>query len=276
MSKEWTLSDTRIIQDWNLKFALAKAEGVAEVASVGGCVRQYNVVLDPQRMRDLGITMPKMRDAIRASNADVGGRTVELSEFEHVIRGKGYIKGINDLGNIVLKTNGGTPVLLKDVARVELGPDERRGITELNGEGEVASGIVLQRFGVNALDVIQNVKKRITEIASSLPKSVEIVSVYDRSSLINAAIDTLKRTLFEESVIVALVCIVFLLHVRSALVAILMLPVGVLMAFGAMKLLGLGSNIMSLGGIAVAIGAMIDAAIVMIENAHKHLERTDP
>jgi Cu(I)/Ag(I) efflux system membrane protein CusA/SilA len=276
MSKELNLSDTRAIQDWNLKFALAKAEGVAEVASVGGFVRQYNVVLDPQRMRDLGITMPKMRDAIRASNADVGGRTVELSEFEHVIRGKGYIKGINDLGNIVLKSSGGTPVLLKDVARVELGPDERRGITELNGEGEVASGIVLQRFGVNALDVIQNVKKRITEIASSLPKSVEIVSVYDRSNLINAAIDTLKRTLFEESVIVALVCIVFLLHVRSALVAILMLPVGVLMAFGAMKLLGLGSNIMSLGGIAIAIGAMVDAAIVMIENAHKHLERAEP
>ncbi len=227
-------------------------------------------------MRDLGITMQKMREAIRASNADVGGRTVELSEFEYVIRGKGYLKGINDLGNIVLKVNNGTPVLLRDVARVELGPDERRGITELNGEGEVASGIVLQRFGVNALDVIENVKKRFKEIASSLPKSVEIIPVYDRSNLINAAIATLKRTLFEESIVVALVCIVFLLHVRSALVAILMLPVGVLMAFGAMKLLGLGSNIMSLGGIAIAIGAMVDAAIVMIENAHKHLERADP
>jgi Cu(I)/Ag(I) efflux system membrane protein CusA/SilA len=270
------LSDTRAIQDWNLKFALAKAEGVAEVASVGGFVRQYNVVLDPQRMRDLGITMPKMRDAIRASNADVGGRTVELSEFEYVIRGKGYLKGINDLGNIVLKASNGTPVLLRDIARVELGPDERRGITELNGEGEVASGLVLQRFGVNALDVIENVKKRFAEIASSLPKSVEIVPVYDRSNLINAAIETLKHTLFEESIVVALVCIVFLLHVRSALVAILMLPVGVLMAFGAMKLLGIGSNIMSLGGIAIAIGAMVDAAIVMIENAHKHLERAEP
>jgi Cu(I)/Ag(I) efflux system membrane protein CusA/SilA len=276
MSKELNLSDTRTIQDWNLKFALAKAEGVAEVASVGGFVKQYNVILDPQRMRDLGITMQKMRDAIRASNADVGGRTVELSEFEYVIRGKGYLKSINDLGNVVLKTNNGTPVLLRDVARVELGPDERRGITELNGEGEVASGIVLQRFGVNALDVIENVKKRFQEIASSLPKSVEIVPVYDRSNLIYAAIDTLKRTLFEESVVVALVCIVFLLHVRSALVAILMLPVGVLMAFAAMKLLGLGSNIMSLGGIAIAIGAMVDAAIVMIENAHKHLERAAP
>jgi Cu(I)/Ag(I) efflux system membrane protein CusA/SilA len=276
MSKELNLSDTRTIQDWNLKFALARAEGVAEVASVGGFVRQYNVVLDPQRMRDLGISMQKMRDAIRASNADVGGRTVELSEFEYVIRGKGYLKSINDLGNIVLKTSNGTPVLLRDVARVDIGPDERRGITELNGEGEVAGGIVLQRFGVNALDVIQNVKKRIAEIASSLPPSVEIIPVYDRSNLINAAIETLKHTLLEESAVVALVCIVFLLHFRSALVAILMLPVGVLMAFGAMRLLGLGSNIMSLGGIAIAIGAMIDAAIVMIENAHKHLERAGP
>jgi copper/silver efflux system protein len=276
MSKELNLSDTRTIQDWNLKFALAKAEGVAEVASVGGFVKQYNVILDPQRMRDLGITMQKMRDAIRASNADVGGRTVELSEFEYVIRGKGYLKSINDLGNVVLKTSSGTPVLLRDIARVELGPDERRGITELNGEGEVASGIVLQRFGVNALDVIENVKKRFKEIASSLPSSVEIVPVYDRSNLINAAIETLKRTLLEESAIVALVCIVFLLHFRSALVAIVMLPVGILMAFGTMKLLGLGANIMSLGGIAIAIGAMIDAAIVMIENAHKHLERAEP
>ena len=202
MSKELNLADTRAIQDWNLKFALAKAEGVAEVASVGGFVRQYNVVLDPQRMRDLGISMQKMRDAIRASNADVGGRTVELSEFEYVIRGKGYLKGIDDLGNIVLKASNGTPVLLRDVARVELGPDERRGITELNGEGEVASGIVLQRFGVNALDVIENVKKRFKEIAASLPKSVEIVPVYDRSNLIYAAIDTLKHTLLEESIVV--------------------------------------------------------------------------
>jgi Cu(I)/Ag(I) efflux system membrane protein CusA/SilA len=276
LSKELNLADTRSLQDWNLKFALAKAEGVAEVASVGGFVRQYNVVLDPQRLRDLGITMGKIRDAIRASNSDVGGRTVELSEFEYVVRGRGYIRDINDLGDVVLKVNNGTPVKLRDVARVELGPDERRGVTELNGEGEVASGIVLQRFGSNALDVIDNVKKRLIEIAGSLPKSVEIVPVYDRSTLIHAAIDTLKHTLLEESVVVALVCIVFLMHVRSALVAILMLPVGVLMAFGAMKLLGLGSNIMSLGGIAIAIGAMVDAAIVMIENAHKHLERAPP
>jgi copper/silver efflux system protein len=275
MSKELNLADTRTIQDWNLKFALAKAEGVAEIASVGGFVKQYNVILEPQRMRDLGITMQRIRDAIRASNADVGGRTVELSEFEYVIRGKGYLKSIDDLGNIVLKTDNGTPVLLRDVARVELGPDERRGITELNGEGEVASGIVLQRFGMNALDVIENVKKRLSEIATSLPQSVRIVPVYDRSNLIYAAIDTLKHTLLEESLVVALVCVLFLLHVRSALVAILMLPVGVLMAFGAMKFFGIGSNIMSLGGIAIAIGAMVDAAIVMIENAHKHLERAE-
>ncbi|MCP4618073.1 MAG: efflux RND transporter permease subunit [Bradyrhizobium sp.] len=276
ISKEMNLAETRTIQDWNLRFALAKAEGVAEVASVGGFVRQYNVVLDPQRMRNLGITMQRVRDAIRASNADVGGRTVELSEFEYVIRGNGYLKGTDDLGSIVLKADRGTPVLVRDIARVELGPDERRGITELNGEGEVASGIILQRFGVNALDVIENVKKRFADIATSLPRSVEIVPVYDRSNLIYAAIETLKRTLIEESLVVALVCIVFLLHVRSALVAILMLPVSVLMAFGAMKFFGIGSNIMSLGGIAIAIGAMVDGAIVMIENAHKHLERAQP
>src|SRR5512146_358911 len=177
MSKELNLSDTRTIQDWNLKFALAKAEGVAEVASVGGFVKQYNVILDPQRMRDLGITMQKMRDAIRASNADVGGRTVELSEFEYVIRGKGYIRDINDLGNIVLKADKGTPVLLRDVARVELGPDERRGITELDGEGEVVSGIAMARYGQNALEVIKNIKDKIAEITPGLPEGVSIRTV---------------------------------------------------------------------------------------------------
>src|SRR5450756_504899 len=273
MSKELNLADTRTIQDWNLKFALAKAEGVAEVASVGGFVKQYNIILDPQRMRDLGITMQKMRDAIRASNADVGGRTVELSEFEYVIRGKGYLKGINDLGNIVLKASNGTPVLLRDIARVELGPDERRGIAELNGEGEVVSGIAMARYGQNALEVIQNIKEKISEVSAGLPAGVTIEAVYDRSDLILRAIQTLKRTLFEEGLIVALVCMVFLMHARSALVAIVMLPVGVLIAFIAMRALGVNSNIMSLGGIAIAIGAMVDAAIVMIENAHKHLER---
>ena len=275
-SKDLNLAQTRSIQDWTLRYGLAKAEGVAEVASAGGFVKQYNVVVDPQRLRDLGIALDRIRDVIRASNADVGGRTLELSEFEYVVRGKGYLRGLDDLRKIVVKVDNGTPVLLRDVARLELGPDERRGITELNGEGEVASGITLQRFGLNALDVIDNVKKRIAELAASLPTGTEIIPVYDRSNLIYAAIDTLKSTLLEESAIVALVCIVFLLHIRSALVAILMLPVGILMAFAAMRWLGLGANIMSLGGIAIAIGAMIDGAIVMIENAHKHLERAEP
>jgi Cu(I)/Ag(I) efflux system membrane protein CusA/SilA len=271
-----SLAELRSLQDWNVRFGIAKAEGVAEVASVGGFVKQYNVVVDPGRLRSLNIPLSRVRDVIRGSNMDVGGRTVELSEFEFIIRGRGYLRNISDLSSVVVKVENGTPVLLKDVARVELGPDERRGITELNGEGEVASGIALQRVGQNALDVIDNVKARFAEMASSLPKGVEIVPVYDRSNLIHDAIETLKKTLTEESIVVALVCIVFLLHVRSALVAILILPVGILMAFAAMKTLGIGSNIMSLGGIAIAIGAMIDAAIVMIENAHKHLERAPP
>src|ERR1700716_726666 len=275
-SNNMSLADLRSLQDWHLRYGIAKAEGVAEVASVGGFVKQYNVVVDPGRLRSLNIPLSRVRDVIRGSNMDVGGRTVELSEFEFIVRGRGYLKSIADLSNIVLKVDNGTPVLLKDVARIELGPDERRGITELNGEGEVASGIALQRFGQNALDVIDNVKARLADMASALPKGVEIIRVYDRSNLIHNAIETLKRTLAEESIVVALVCIVFLLHVRSALVAIVMLPVGILMAFGTMKLLGLGANIMSLGGIAIAVGAMIDAAIVMIENAHKHLERADP
>jgi Cu(I)/Ag(I) efflux system membrane protein CusA/SilA len=274
-SKEQNLAQTRSLQDWTLRYGLAKAEGVAEVASAGGFVKQYNVVVDPQKLRDLGIPLDKIREVIRASNTDVGGRTLELSEFEFLVRGKGYLRGLDDLGKIAVKVDNGTPVLLRDVARVELGPDERRGITELNGEGEVASGITLQRFGLNALDVIDNVKKRIVELTASLPKGTDIIPVYDRSNLIYAAIDTLKHTLIEESAIVALVCIIFLLHIRSALVAILMLPVGILMAFAAMRGLGLGANLMSLGGIAIAIGAMIDGAIVMIENAHKHLERAD-
>ncbi|MFG1288974.1 MULTISPECIES: efflux RND transporter permease subunit [Xanthobacter] len=276
LAKDRTLAELRSLQDWTIRYGVAKAEGVAEVASVGGFVKQYNIVVDPQRLRSFGISLEKIREAVRTSNTDTGGRSVELSEFEFMVRGRGYLRGIGDLEQIVLKSNGGTPVLLRDVAHIELGPDERRGITELNGEGEVASGIILQRFSANALDVIENVKARLAEIMPSLPKGTEIVPVYDRSQLIDAAIETLKGTLIEESVIVALVSIVFLLHVRSALVAILMLPVGVLMAFVAMKLLGLGSNIMSLGGIAIAVGAMIDAAIVMIENAHKHLERAPP
>ncbi|MCI4677363.1 CusA/CzcA family heavy metal efflux RND transporter [Rhodoblastus acidophilus] len=276
VAKEMTLAELRSLQDWTIRYGLAKAEGVAEVASVGGFVKQYNVVVDPRRLQELGIPLQKLRDAIRTSNTDVGGRTVELSEFEFVVRGRGYLRGVSDLENIVLRSDNGTPLRLKDVARVEIGPDERRGVTELNGDGEVASGIAIQRFGANALTVIDNVKAALARMASSLPKSVEIIPVYDRSQLIDAAIETLKHTLAEESLIVAFVCVIFLLHVRSALVAIIMLPVGVLMAFAAMKTLGLGANIMSLGGIAIAIGAMVDAAIVMIENAHKHLERAPP
>jgi len=221
----------------------------------------------------LGIPLSKIRDAVRTSNMDVGGRTVELAETEFAVRGRGYIKSLSDLEQIVVKNDRGVPVLLRDVARVELTPDERRGITEMNGEGEVVSGIVLQRFGENALAVIKNVKDRLAEIAPSLPQGVTIESVYDRSDLIYRAIETLKRTLIEESLIVALVCVIFLLHVRSALVAIITLILGVLTAYLCMHLLGLSSNIMSLGGIAIAIGAMVDAAIVMIENAHKRLER---
>src|SRR5579883_1236940 len=273
---ERTLAEMRSLQDWYIRFALAKAEGVAEVASIGGFVRQYNVVVDPVKLRSFGIPLSRVIEAIRASNREVGGRVVEMAETEFIVRGRGYLTSLADLGKIVLKADGPVPVLLGDVARVELGPDERRGIAELDGQGEAAGGIVLQRFGQNALDVIANVKAKIKELAAGLPAGVRIESVYDRSDLIYRAIDTLKHTLIEESIVVALVCFVFLLHARSALVAIVSLPVGVLMAFLAMYALGIGSNIMSLGGIAIAIGAMIDAAIVMIENAHKHLERMKP
>jgi copper/silver efflux system protein len=276
VGKDKSLAALRSLQDWDIRFGLSKAEGVAEVASAGGFVKQYSVVIDPNRLRVLGIPLAKIRDVIRGSNMDTGGRTIELAEHEFMVRGRGYLKGIEDLQRIVVKADGGTPVLLQDVARIELTGDERRGITELNGEGEVVSGIAVQRSGANALTVIDNVKARLTEITPSLPEGTQIVPVYDRSELIHRAIATLKSTLFEESLVVALVCFVFLLHVRSALVAIIMLPVGVLLSFLAMRLLGIGSNIMSLGGIAIAIGAMIDAAIVMIENAHKHLERAAP
>ena len=276
VAKELSLAELRSLQDWVVRFAVSKAEGVSEVASVGGFVKQYSIIVDPARMRAQGVTLAEIGEAVRQSNMDTGGRTVEISEFEFMVRGRGYLKSIADIESITLKTVGGVPLRLGDVARVEIVPDERRGIAELNGEGEVASGIVLQRVGSNALTVIDNAKAQLADIEKSLPGGAEIIPVYDRSELIGAAIETLKITLIEESVIVALVTIVFLLHVRSALVAIIMLPVGILMAFAAMKLLGLGSNIMSLGGIAIAIGAMIDAAIVMIENAHKHLERAPP
>jgi len=268
-----SLAELRTLQDWYLRFGVTKAEGVAEVASIGGFVKQYSVVIDPRRLQALGIPLAKVRDALRASNLDVGGRTVELAETEFAVRGRGYVKSIADLEQIVLKTDRGVPLLLRDVARVELAPDERRGISEADGEGEAVTGIAVQRFGENALSVIQHVKQRLAELAPSLPEGVSVTPVYDRSELIYRAIDTLKRTLTEESVIVALVCLIFLLHARSALVAIITLPLGILIAYLCMYLLGLSSNIMSLGGIAIAIGAMVDAAIVMIENAHKHLER---
>ena len=271
-----TLAELRTTQDWLVRFAVAEADGVSEAASVGGFVRRYSVVVDPQRLRAFNISLSKVREAIRDSNMDVGGRVVELAETEFMVRGRGYFRGTKDIEQIVLKAEGGAPVLLRDVARVELTPDERRGVTELNGEGEVVTGIAVQRFGENALSVIANVKQKLAQIASSLPDGTEIVTVYDRSELIKRAIATLKSTLVEESIIVALVCVVFLLHVRSAFVAILTLPLGILIAYIFMYTLGLSSNIMSLGGIAIAIGAMIDAAIVMIENAHKHLERAPP
>ncbi|MBU0835510.1 MAG: CusA/CzcA family heavy metal efflux RND transporter [Alphaproteobacteria bacterium] len=276
IAKELSLAELRSLQDWVVRFAVSKSEGVAEVASVGGFVKQYSIVVDPARLKAQNVSLSDIADAVRSSNRDVGGRTIELSEFEFMVRGKGYLQGINDIENIVLKSNAGVPLRLSDVARVELVPDERRGITELNGEGEVASGIVLQRDGANALTVIENAKESLAAVQSSLPAGTEILPVYDRSKLIEAAIETLKVTLIEESIVVALVTIAFLLHIRSALVAIIMLPIGILIAFMAMRALGLGANIMSLGGIAIAIGAMIDAAIVMIENAHKHLERAPP
>ncbi|MFZ4623377.1 MAG: efflux RND transporter permease subunit, partial [Rhodoferax sp.] len=273
LAKDKTLAELRSIQDWYVRYQLTKAHGVAEVASIGGFVQTYQVTVDPVKLRSYGISLMKVAQVIRDSNRDVGGRAVEMAETEYMVRGKGYLRGKSDIEMLVVKADKGTPVLIRDIARVELTPDERRGVTELDGEGEVVSGIAMARYGQNALEVIANLKDKITEIGPGLPAGVTVQTVYDRSELINRAIDTLKRTLLEESLIVAAVCIVFLLHLRSALVAILMLPVGILMAFIAMRLLGMSSNLMSLGGIAIAIGAMIDAAIVMIENAHKHLER---
>ena len=271
-----TLAELRTLQDWYLRYQVTAAPGVAEVASIGGFVQQYQVVVDPARLRGYGIPLMTVANAIRNSNRDVGGRVVEMAETEYMVRGRGYLRGKADLEQLVVKLERGTPVLLRDIARVELGPDERRGVAELNGEGEVVSGIAVARHGQNALEVIGNIKRKIGELGAGLPEGVSIETVYDRSELIERAIGTLKATLMEESLIIALVCFAFLLHLRSAFVAILILPVGVLMAFIAMRWLGINSNIMSLAGIAIAIGTMIDASIVMIENAHKHLERLKP
>ncbi len=276
LAKDKTLAELRTLQDWYLRYQLAKAPGVAEVASIGGFVQQYQVTVDPAKLKAYGIPLMRVAEVIRNSNRDVGGRTLEMAETEYMVRGRGYLRGKEDIENLVLKAQNGTPVRIADIGRVELVADERRGLTELNGEGEVVSGIAMARYGQNALKVIHNLKAKVAEISAGLPAGVSIETVYDRSELIHRAIDTLKRTLAEESLIVALVCIVFLLHLRSALVAILMLPVAILAAFIGMRALGINANIMSLGGIAIAVGAMIDAAIVMIENAHKHLERLQP
>jgi len=272
-SGQHDLSELRAVQDWFLRYELKVLPGVAEVASVGGMVRQYQIVLDPDRMRAYGITHGQVIEAVRRANGEAGGSVLELAEAEYMVRASGYLKSLDDLRVVPLKTGaGGVPVLLGDVARLQLGPDLRRGIAELNGEGEVAGGIIVMRSGKNAQGTIEAVKARLAMLKASLPAGVEIVETYDRSQLINRAIDNLSTKLLEEFVVVALVCAAFLFHLRSALVAIVALPLGILAAFIVMQTQGINANIMSLGGIAIAIGAMVDAAIVMIENAHKHLE----
>ena len=267
------LSQLRSIQDWFLRYELASVPGVSEVASIGGYVKQYQVVVDPNKLIAYNIPLQKIKMAVQRSNNDVGGKMVEMGETEFMVRGLGYIKSIEDLNNIPLGVDQrGTPILLRNVATIKIGPELRRGLADYNGTGETVGGIVVMRYGENALKVIENVKKRLDQLKSGLPEGVRIKSVYDRSGLILRAVDNLKRTLIEECVIVAVVCIVFLLHFRSAFVGIFTLPVGVLISFIIMERQGINANIMSLGGIAIAVGAMVDAAIVMIENAHKHIE----
>src|SRR5436309_2423318 len=266
------LAQLRSIQDWNLRYALASVKGVSEVAPVGGFVKQYQVDLDPNALVAYKIPLAEVVNAIKMSNADVGGKIFEVATTEYYIRGRGYIKKIEDIENIVLKVENGTPVYLKNIATVHLGGDMRRGVAELDGRGEVVGGIVVMRYGENALNVIDGVKKKIEEIKPSLPEGVRIVPTYDRSDLIKRAIGTLREKLIEESIIVAIVCVVFLWHVRSSLVAIITLPIAIILSFIPMWWLNVTSNIMSLGGIAIAIGAMVDSAIIMIENAHKALE----
>jgi Cu(I)/Ag(I) efflux system membrane protein CusA/SilA len=268
------LAQLRSIQDWFFRYELASVPGVAEVASIGGYVKQYQVIVDPNKLLAFNIPLQKIRMAIKRSNNDVGGKLVEMGETEFMVRGLGYIKSLKDLQNIPLGVNQrGTPILLRNVATIRIGPELRRGIADYNGTGEVVGGVVVMRYGENALETIKNVKNRLEELKAGLPEGVRIKGVYDRSGLILRAIDNLKKTLIEESIIVALVCIIFLFHLRSALVGIFTLPVAVLISFIIMERQGLNANIMSLGGIAIAVGAMVDAAIVMIENAHKHIER---
>jgi len=270
------LAQLRSIQDWYLRYPLQTVRGVAEVASIGGYVKQYQVEVDPNALLAYSIPLSKVRKAIQRSNNDVGGRLIEMAETEYMIRGLGYIQSIDDLNSIPLGVDSnGTPVRLKDVAHIHIGPELRRGLAELDGEGEVAGGIVIMRFGENALATLQEVKKKLNELKAGLPEGVEIIPVYDRSDLIKRAVDNLNESLLQELFIVSIVVIVFLSHARSAFVAIITLPLGILMAFIVMKWQGLNANIMSLGGIAITIGAMVDGAIVMIENTHKHLVQAE-
>jgi Cu(I)/Ag(I) efflux system membrane protein CusA/SilA len=268
------LAELRTLQDWYIRYWLKAVPGVSDVASIGGYVQQYQVNVEPNAIQAYNLSLDKVMHAIRMSNNDVGGRVVEFTGREYMVWGRGYIESVTDLEQVAVGTDAkGTPILLKDIARVALGPDLRRGLTELNGTGEVVGGIVVVRFGESTLDVIERVKAKIKEITPSLPEGVEIIPTYDRSDLILRSVSTLREKLIEESVIVSLITIIFLFHVRSALVVILTLPLAILMAITAMYYLGVSSNIMSLGGIAIAIGAMVDGAIVMVENAHKKLER---
>ena len=267
-----TLQQLQSMQDWNIRYALQAVPGVSEVASVGGFVKEYQVDLDPDRLAALSVPLSKVVDAVRMSNADVGGRILEVSGTEHYVRGRGYVKDVRDLERVVLGAHMGTPILLRDVAAVRIGPAQRRGLAELDGLGEVVGGVVVARSGTNALQVIDAVKARIEELKHTLPQGVEIVPTYDRSTLIRASIDTLQHTLIEELAVVTLVILLFLLHFRSTFVPALLLPIAVLLAFIPMKQMGLTANIMSLGGIAIAIGAMVDAAIIVVENVHKKLE----
>ena len=273
-SADHDLAELRSLQDWFLKYELTAVQGVSEVASVGGFVRQYQITVDPNRLRAYDISLSRIRDAVRRSNTDVGGRVFETAETEFMVRGQGYIQGLDDVRRIALGVDAsGTPVTVEDVATVQFGPEIRRGLAELNGEGEVVGGIVVVRSGENVHEVVTRVKARLAEVQSGLPEGVEVVPVYDRTELIENSVATLSEKLIEEMAIVALVCVVFLMHLRSALVAVITLPLAVLMAFLVMYVQGVGANIMSLGGIAIAIGAMVDAAIVIVENAHRHLER---
>ena len=265
------LAQLRSLQDWFLKFELSTVDGVSEVASVGGFVKEYQVLIDPNRLRAYDVPISRITQAVKASSSEVGGRVIEQSETELMIRSTGYIKNLEQLKNVVVYSSGGTPVILSDIARIVEGPELRRGVVDLNGEGEVVSGIVIMRSGENALNVIKSVKEKLETLKAGLPKGVEIVPVYDRAPLITGAVNYLSHKLIEEGIVVALVCLIFLLHVRSAFVAIITLPLGVLGAFIIMSYQGITANIMSLGGIAIAIGAMIDASIVMVENAHRKL-----